>query len=197
VLPCGVDLDEFHSQPDPAVAEKYELPETFVICPGALTESKGPQNVVAASAEYADLAATVFIGDGELRSQLETDLGGRGKLLGFVPAADKSALIRTASILTAAPEKKEHFGIIYAEALAAGTPPVAYEGGGVSSIVTPETGILTKRDPEALGQAIRSLLSDGERLSTAARNARARAEECFSSQKLGKRLEDWLTKRTL
>jgi len=155
--------------------------------------SKGPQNVAAASIEYADLAPTIFIGDGDLRGWLAAELGGRGKLLGFVPAADKAALIRTASILTAAPEKKEHFGIIYAEALAAGTPPVAYEGGGVSSIVTPETGILTKRDPKELGQAIRSLLSDGDRLTAAAQNGRTRAEECFSSQKLGTRLENWLT----
>ena len=192
VLPCGVDLDEFHPDKGAKVASKYALPEKYVICPGALTASKGPQNVVEATIEYADIAPTIFIGDGELRQQIETNLNGRGKLLGFVSAEDKAALINAASILTAAPEKKEHFGIIYAEGLAAGTPSVAYEGGGVASIITHETGILTERDPGALGRAIRALLTDPGRLEAMAREGRRRAEENFSWIKLGRRLEDWL-----
>jgi len=193
VLPCGIDLDEFCPGRDAEVASRYALPETYVICPGALTESKGPQNVVEATREYAALAPTIFIGGGELRQQLEADLNGRGKLLGFVSAEDKAALINAATILTAAPEKKEHFGIIYAEGLAAGTPTVAYEGGGVSSIVTPEAGILTQRDPRSLGCAVSALLADPERLKSMATAGRTRAEEHFSWTMLGERLQRWLT----
>ena len=194
VLPCGVDLDEFHPDQGAVIGRKYALPERYVICPGALTASKGPQNVVAATVEYADLAPTVFIGDGELRQQIEADLNGRGSVLGFVSAEDKAALINAASILTAAPEKKEHFGIIYAEGLAAGTPSVVYEGGGVASIVTQRTGILTERDPQALGGAIRGLLTDPGRLAAMAREGRRRAEEHFSWLKLGRSLEEWLVR---
>ena len=192
VLPCGINLDEFRPVRDEAVIQKYDLPDTYVICPGALTHSKGPQNVVEASREYADIAPTIFIGDGELREQIESDLEGRGKLLGFVSAEDKAALINSATILTAAPEKLEHFGIIYAEGLAGGTPSVAYEGGGVSSIITPETGVLTERDPKVLGQAIRSLLNDPERLEAMAVEGRKRAETHFSGSMLGKKLKEWL-----
>jgi glycosyltransferase involved in cell wall biosynthesis len=165
-----------------------------VICPGALTASKGPQNVAEATREYADLAPTIFIGDGELRQQIKTDLAGRGRLLGYVSAEDKAALIINASVLTAAPEKKEHFGIIYAEALAAGTPPVAYEGGGVASIVTSETGILTRRDPLSLGAGIRTLLTDPDRRGVMAREGRKRAVEHFSSTTLGATLKNWLVR---
>jgi len=192
VLPCGVDLEEFGPTQGGNIREKYDLPEMYVICPGALTRSKGPQNVVRACAEYADLAPTIFIGDGELREDIESDLAQRGKLLGFVSAEDKAALISAAPVLTAAPEKKEHFGIIYAEALAAGTVPVAYEGGGVASIITPETGVLTSRDPAELGRAIRDLLMDPDRRATMALAGRRRAEEHFSWQRIGRRLEDWL-----
>ena len=192
VLPCGIDLDEFRPGRNAEIARKYALPERYVICPGALTASKGPQNVVEASLGYADIAPTIFIGDGELREQIEVSLNGRGRLLGFVSAEDKAALINAASVLAAAPEKREHFGIIYVEGLAAGTPPVAYEGGGVSSIVTPETGILTKRDPKSLGCTIRALLTDPEKLEMMAREGRRRAEENFCWLKLGRRLEDWL-----
>lgn len=193
VLPCGIDLEEFHPEEGSAIRAKYDLPETYVICPGALTASKGPQNVVEASKEYADLAPTIFIGDGELRDEIETGLGDRGKLLGFVSAEDKAALINAATILTAAPEKKEHFGIIYAEGLAGGTPPVAYEGGGVSSIVTPETGTLTERNPQSLGQAVRGLLQDPDALASMAKAGRLRAEQNFSANDLGKKLQAWLT----
>lgn len=194
VLPCGVDLDEFRPGRSAEVAHKYALPDKYVICPGALTQSKGPQNVVEATLEYADIAPTIFIGDGELRRQIETDLNGRGRLLGFVSTEDKAALINAASILTAAPEKKEHFGIIYAEGLAAGTPTVAYEGGGVASIITHETGVLTARDPRSLGSAIRGLLTHPEKLEKMARAGRKRAEENFSWLELGRRLEDWLVR---
>jgi glycosyltransferase involved in cell wall biosynthesis len=192
VLPCGVDLDEFQPARSPMIVRKYALPERYVICPGALTKSKGPQNVVEASLEYADVAETIFIGDGELRERIEFDLNGRGRVLGFVSAADKADLITAASVLAGAPEKREHFGIIYAEALAAGTPPVAYGGGGVSSIITPETGVLTKRDPKSLGCAIRALLTNPDKLGIMGQEGRRRAEENFSWLKLGRKLQDWL-----
>ncbi|NNM05371.1 MAG: glycosyltransferase family 4 protein, partial [Gemmatimonadetes bacterium] len=133
VLPCGVDLEEFHPGLGGDAAERFNLPDRYVICPGALTRVKGPQNVVSASKVYADRAHTVFIGAGEMREELEAELGDRGRFLGFVSAEDKAGLINSATLLVAAPEKKEHFGIIYAEALAGGTPCVAYKGGGVAS----------------------------------------------------------------
>jgi glycosyltransferase involved in cell wall biosynthesis len=192
ILPCAIDLDEFSGGADHEVLAKYDIQGPFVLCPGALTEVKGPQNVVAASREYADLALTVFIGDGEMRQSLETELAGRGRFLGFVPAADKAALIRSATLLTAAPQKREHFGIIYAEALAAGTPPVAYGGGGVPFVVTPEVGLLTPRDPQSLGKGIRELLQDANRREAMSASGRLRAEQCFHPRALGVALEDWL-----
>jgi glycosyltransferase involved in cell wall biosynthesis len=193
VLPCGIDVSEFHPDNTEGIVEKYALPESYVICPGALTAAKGPQNVVTASAHYADLAPTIFIGDGELRQELETKLGDRGRFLGFVSADDKAKLINAATLLVAAPEKKEHFGIIYAEALAGGTPTVAYKGGGVSSIVTPETGVLTERNTDELGQTVRALLSDAEQYARMTKACRTRGETLFSHIMLGARLEEWLS----
>ncbi|MDH3733224.1 MAG: glycosyltransferase family 4 protein [Gemmatimonadota bacterium] len=192
VLPCGIDLDEFNPERRGDAVRRHDLRDPYVICPGALTLSKGPQNVVAASEQYGDLAPTIFIGDGELRPQLERDLGSRGRFLGFVSSEDKAELITGATLLVAAPEKKEHFGIIYAEALAGGTPCVAYRGGGVDSIVTPDCGILTTRDPVALGQAVRRLLEDEPRRLAMKEEARRLAEGRFDAVELGGVLEDWL-----
>lgn len=192
VLPCGVDTDEFTPADVPAVRRKYDLPNRYVISPGALTYSKGPQNVVAATRFYSDLAPTVFLGDGDLAPQISQELGERGRLLGFVPHADKAALINSATILTAAPVKREHFGIIYIEALAAGTPPVAYSGGGVDSIVTPCVGSLTARAPRDLGLEVRRLLLDDERRRLMAIAGRVRAESLFDQRRIGAGFIDWI-----
>ncbi len=189
---CGVNVTEFNSKNTEGIAEKHSLPAKYVICPGALTKSKGPQNVVEASKQYSDLAETIFIGDGELRAELEAQLGKRGRFLGFVSNEDKAKLINAATLLVAAPEKKEHFGIIYTEAMAGSVPIVAYEGGGVNSIVTPETGILTERSPKELGEAIRTLLLNEERRSSMTENCRERAVEFYATEVLGPRLNQWL-----
>jgi glycosyltransferase involved in cell wall biosynthesis len=192
IIPGGVDLGAYRPGTGDEVRLRYELPESYVISPGALTELKGPQNVVAASEKYSDLAPTIFLGDGDLRESLETAMGDRGRFLGYVPEADKEALISAATILAAAPEKLEHFGMVYAEALAAGTVPVAYDGGGVGAIVTPEVGVLTERRPEALGAAVRTLLERPDRRETMAGAGRRRAESRFDERALGDRLVDWV-----
>ncbi len=192
VLPCGVDLVDFRPDNIEGIREKYNLPETYVICPGALTASKGPQNVVSASKEYSDEALTVFIGAGELKDELEQKIGENGRFLGFVSSEDKAKLINAATLLVAAPEKKEHFGIIYAEALAGGTPCVAYEGGGVGSIVTSTEGFLTSRSPEILGKKVKHLLLNTGLRRQMAVSCRARAEEKYNYNDLVQKLVDWL-----
>ncbi|MFK5856070.1 MAG: glycosyltransferase family 4 protein [Bacteroidota bacterium] len=194
VLPCGVDLVDFKPGNSVGIREKFDLPETYVICPGALTLSKGPQNVVAATSEYSDLATTVFIGAGELEDELKEKLGDKGKFLGFVSSEDKAKLIVGATLLVAAPEKKEHFGIIYAEALAGGTPCVAYDGGGVGSIVTSTEGILTNRTPKALGEKINYLLQNSGLRKQMSVSCRDRAEKLYDYNVLVKELVDWMRK---
>lgn len=192
ILPGGVDLEAYRPGAGDEVRRGYGLPERYVISPGALTEMKGPQNVVAATAEYAELAPTIFIGDGDLRSSLEAELGDRGRFLGYVWETDKQALINAATLLVAAPVKLEHFGMVYAEALAAGTVPVAYRGGGVGVIITPEVGLLTERHPQPLGRAVRLLLDEPERRATMAEAGRLRAEARFDEIRLGNQFVDWI-----
>ncbi len=192
ILPCGVNLQKFSPQNTDNIRAKYNLPEEYVICPGALTFSKGPQNVVEASKEYYDIAPTVFIGEGDMHKELEDSIEDRGVFLGYVSSEDKAQLINAATLLVAAPEKEEHFGIIYAEGLAGGTPCVAYKGGGVDSIVTPMEGILTERNPGSLGKKVKFLLlNSGQRRQMSA-SCRARAESHFDYNNLVKKLYNWI-----
>jgi glycosyltransferase involved in cell wall biosynthesis len=172
VLPCGVDLDEFDPELGAGVCERFDLPDPYVISPGAVTQAKGAPNVVEASRVYADLAPTIFIGDGDLRPSLETELADRGRFLGYVTDAEKAALINGATILTAAPDKQEHFGIIY--------------------VVSHDVGITTERSPFALGAAIRQLLIDDGRRRRMARAGRDRAERLYDEATLGDEFVSWL-----
>ncbi|MBT3586618.1 MAG: glycosyltransferase family 4 protein [Halobacteriovoraceae bacterium] len=192
VVPCGVDLVDFRPDNVKGISEKYNLPAQYVICPGALLKVKGPQNVVEASKVYCHLAETIFIGGGDMQDELQAALGDRGRVLGFVSSDDKAKLINAATVLTAAPEKKEHFGIIYAEALAGGTPSVAYEGGGVPAVISPDTGILVERSPEKLGQGILQLLENPDKRRVMGLEARLRAERLFSYPQLITELVNWL-----
>jgi len=72
------------------------------------------------------------------------------------------------------------------------SPPVAYGGGGVDSIVTPEVGVLVPRDPASLGQAVRELLTDEPRRLGMVGRARRRVEDRFEAARLAARLEQWL-----
>jgi glycosyltransferase involved in cell wall biosynthesis len=193
VLPCGIDLQEFRPTSSRLMRDRYRLPDRYVICPGAITEPKGTANVVAATTYYADLAPTIFIGDGELLGRLEAELGTNGRFLGFVSEHDKAGLINEATVLAAAPNKLEHFGIIYAEALAAGTVPVAYRGGGVESIITPHVGVLTDRNPAALGSHVRVLLENTASTTCMSLQARRRAEVHFDNDELSRQFVAWLT----
>jgi len=194
VLPCGVDLEDFKPGNTNDIREKFNLEGDYVICPGALMASKGPQNVVEASKEYSDLALTVFIGAGDMQQELEEQAGNRARFLGFVSSEDKAKLINEATLLVAAPEKQEHFGIIYAEALAGGTPCVAYKGGGVGSIITPMEGILTERNPKALGEKVNFLLQNIGQRKQMGRSCRYRAEQNYDYHKLVKKLVEWMEK---
>lgn len=196
VLPIGVDLAEFNASNVGDIKAKYNLPETYVICPGALSKLKGPMDVAVASRQYSDLAHTVFTGGGPLKDDLTKELGDRGVLLGFVSNEDKAQLINGATLLVASPFKKEHFGIIYTEALGGSTPIVAYEGGGVNSIVSKDVGVLTERSPEILGATIRKVLEDKVALAGMAKAARIRAEDLFDGTKLGAKLNDWVMQWT-
>lgn len=194
ILPCGVDVKEFNPENIGTIKSKYGLEGDYVICPGALSKMKGPQNIVEASKVYCHLAKTIFIGMGDLEEELKENLGDRGQFLGFVSSEDKAQLINAAAILTAAPEKLEHFGIVYVEALAGGVPPVAYEGGGVSDIINSEVGALVKRDPKLLGEKILSLLENHDKRKQMGSAGRKRAIEFFCYDLIVKRLENWLEK---
>ena len=158
VVELGVDADAFASGPRERTRS--------VLSVGALHPLKGHQFVIEALGTVpADRRPPLVVVadrgplDGPLR-ELAARLGVQLELRQKIPFAEVVAAYRSAGVL-ACGQIREPFGLITLEAMAAGTPAVAVDEGGLRETVEHErTGLLTPRDPSAFGQALVRALDD-------------------------------------
>ncbi len=128
-----------------------------------------------------------IVGDGELRSDLEQtarelDVLEYVRFLGY-----RSDLVRIARATDLAVLSSDNEGtpVSLIEAAAAARPAVATSVGGVSEVVTPETGLLVPPgDPEAFCTALMEAIRDRRRIQLMGAAARERAVERYSSGRL-------------
>src|SRR5262249_11167084 len=133
-------------------------------------------------------ARFVIVGDGELRGELERqahELGIGARVL-FTGARDDIPDLLASFDVFAFPSLYERLCLAVIEAQAARVPVVATPVGGIrETVVDGETGFLVPpRDPQALAQAIHRLLDDRELARLMALEARARARERFSQDRM-------------
>ncbi|HEY8484889.1 MAG TPA: glycosyltransferase family 4 protein [Longimicrobiales bacterium] len=103
------------------------------------------------------------------------------RMLGSVSDAERLALLAGAT-LAVMPSRFEGFGLVAAEAMAAGVPLVATTAGALPEVVgPPEGGILVPPDdPNALAAAVAQLLDSPEQRAALSQSARRRASAHFS-----------------
>lgn len=96
----------------------------------------------------------VVVGDGPQRARLESNLPANVKLVGRAPAADLPGYYQHARALLFPAE--EDFGIVPLEAMACGTPVLAYgRGGARDSVLEGETGLFFhEQSVEAIRDAL-------------------------------------------
>jgi glycosyltransferase involved in cell wall biosynthesis len=176
------------------------LPARFIVAAGRLDRQKGFDILVRA---YANLRRAgighdlVILGEGEDRRELEAliaqlNLTSHVMLPGFV--ANPFPWIRAADLFVSS-SRYEGFGRVIAEALALGTPVVATDcphgpaevlgQGRYGNLVEPE-------NPVALGEAIRTVLSDRSRLRVLSELGPVRAGD-FGPIPSGRAFEDAIT----
>lgn len=159
-----------------------------------LSPEKGIEYFVDAVPEIARRvpeARFLIVGDGPQRAELETRAGSAAiRFAGF--REDIPELLNIMHIFVM-PSLAEAFGLAAVEALATGCPVVASNVGGLSEIVTPETGILVPPcDAHALAEAIISLLQNSERHRTMGEHGRARILENFTLARQATQLQNVL-----
>lgn len=96
----------------------------------------------------------LVVGDGEERKELAKNLPGNVQMLGRVRFDELPGLYQGARALIFPAE--EDFGIVPVEAMACGTPVLAYRrGGALDSVVDGQTGLFFDRqEPESMVQAV-------------------------------------------
>lgn len=184
VIPNGVNADAFthwRGQDLSAFRAMYALPEEEIVFNvGRMVQEKGVGVLVEAVprvlSEY-PRARFVIAGSGgyieELRHRV-WDLGVAHKVLftGFIPDEDRDRLYCVASCATF-PSLYEPFGIVALQAMAARTPVVVSEVGGLAEVVKhAETGITVyPNNPESLAWGILHTLKHPDWAQQRAENA--------------------------
>lgn len=163
IIPNGVDVRRFASATPAPLGEGRHL--VFV---GRLEERKGFPVAVKA---FARLAAShpdvrlVVIGDGSQRDAIDLlppEARSRVVMLGRVDDARLASCLRAADIYLGPALGGESFGIVLAEAMAAGLPIVASDISGYRDVARDgrEALLVPPGDPAALAAAVERLLAD-------------------------------------
>ena len=173
MIPNGVDIDTYDSIEDNLsdFRAKFALPEEKIILyVGRLVYEKGIHVLINAVPKVLSKANAKFIivGSGYMKEQLLTIVRGMGlehKVL-FQGFMDEKSLLRLQKCadVSVVPSLFEPFGIVALEAMAAKSPVVVSDTGGMSEIVEHDvTGVKVYPDnPDSLAWGInRILLDDG------------------------------------
>ena len=155
----GVDLERF--SPD-LRQEGMFGGEVNVLYVGRLTKEKGVDRLadafLAARAQDPRLHM-VLAGGGPEEDELRARLGEHATFLGWLEGQDLARAYASADVFMFA-SVTDTYGQVILEAQASGLPVVAVgEGGPLSLIADGETGVLSSAAPEALAQALLSVVS--------------------------------------
>jgi 1,2-diacylglycerol 3-alpha-glucosyltransferase len=189
VIPTGVDLDRFRPADRRAVRAGLRLPAEvpLVLYVGRLDREKSVDRILVAFERVASTVAAahlVLVGHGTEAERLRDFAGTlaareRVRFLGVRAHAQLPQYYQAADVFLFASETETQ-GLVLAEAAACGLPAVAVSAPGCDEVVRDgETGVLTKGDPMALGDAVIGLLLDPERRTALGLRARHVAEGRF------------------
>jgi glycosyltransferase involved in cell wall biosynthesis len=158
------------------------MPHDYVAFLGRICPEKRPDRAIriaAGAGEVLRLAAKVDRVDQEyFATQIEPMLNDRAMLIGEIGDAEKPAFLSGAKALLMPIDWPEPFGLVMIEAMACGTPVIAYNHGSVPEIIEDGvTGFIVGNEAEAT-KALK-------RIHTLDRRAvRARFEERFSARRM-------------
>ena len=188
-VPGGVDCDRFATGLSRAAARRqlgWEQDRPVLVTVRRLVRRMGVGNLIQAMAELPRAgqdAVLYVVGAGPERAALEAlaaglGLHGRVRFTGPLPDAELPLAYRAADLAVVPSLALEGFGLIAAEALAAGTPVLVTPVGGLPEVVSGLSTalLLPGKDPAAIARGIASALADPARLPDAeACSAYARA----------------------
>jgi glycosyltransferase involved in cell wall biosynthesis len=172
VIYNGFDSKLFHRDHDRAhlhdVAERYHLPERFILWAGQIESRKNVPRLLQAFAEVRrEIPHTLVLAGAqrknyneEVRAIGELGLTDRIAMPGWIPHEDLPAVYSLAELFVF-PSLHEGFGIPLIEAMACGCPIVAANTGSVPEVVDQATYLVDPMSPQHIAAGIRRVLGDG------------------------------------
>lgn len=219
VIPCGTDVDTFHTIPqaDARATLGFDAKDAIVLYVGRFDRRKGLETLVRACAQLKEAGRSQTVADSRSPSQLRLVIVGgsdpngadgleRERIERLVQSTGLTAqtvfagqightllpLYYTAADVCVIPSHYEPFGLVAIEAMACGTPVVAADVGGLKFTVVPdETGLLVPPQAiEAFAQAIERVLTDELWTSKLKQQAPIRVQQNFSWSGVAVHLSD-------
>jgi glycosyltransferase involved in cell wall biosynthesis len=186
LVPYAVDNQRFQAEAERITRQEARrnlgLPDdrTIILFAGKLIPVKRPDLLLEAFLRIGDGSTHLaFVGDGELRSQLEARVAESGlkqvSFLGFLNQSEISAAYKAADLF-ALPSDFEPWGLVVNEAMNFGLPVVVSDevGSAADLVDGRDTGaVFPKGDLEALTHALGRLLSDRSALARMGETARS------------------------
>ncbi len=171
ILSNGIELERFQSQDRKKARRKLALPADapVVLTVGRLSPSKGHTHLLEAAAAIRERipgALFVWVGDGDLRAELESEAAARGLSDAVIFAGSQNQsripLWLSAADVFALPSLLDGSPNILLEAMACGLPIVATTVGGIPEMISDtQDGLLVPpASAEALARKLTDLLED-------------------------------------
>ena len=196
MIPNGVNVDAYAKIGNDDLSSfrrKFALPEEkIVLFVGRLVHEKGVHVLVNAVSKVLEKvnAKFIIVGNGYMKEQLSSivkNMGYGHKVMftGFVDDETLRRLQKCADV-SVVPSLFEPFGIVALEAMAAKSPVVVSDTGGLSEIVDHDvTGVKVYADnPDSLAWGIRKVLLDGAYANWIKTNAYKKVEEKYNWDKI-------------
>lgn len=193
-IPTGVDINRFRPMEASEIRQSFGLPTdkplVLFVSQSVANYRKGFDLLSAALRDLAsdDAIALATIGD----APPTTDFAVPCHSLGRISDPDELARLYAAADLYVHPAREENFPNVVLEAMACGTPCVAFDVGGVPELVqSGNTGLIVPReDVAALREGITSLLADPERLGEMSRQCRETVVANYRQDQMAERYRD-------
>lgn len=184
VIPNGVDVDRFHPLTPPLPQWRTDGIANILFV-GRLDPRKGVQDLIAAMPEVLERtdgrARLLVVGDSYLRPQIEAQVHPAARrhvhFLGHVPSAELPRWYASGDVFCSPATGNESFGIVLAEAMAAGRAVACSDIPGYRCVVTPnqDAACFPPGDVRAIARTLAQLVDDPERRGRLAEAGRRRA----------------------
>jgi glycosyltransferase involved in cell wall biosynthesis len=201
-LPNGVDTNQFCPDNSAStIRDQFHIPADaklilFVAALDRAHHFKGLGVLLEALHNLPSDVHLLVVGDGDLRRSYEQqaaalELTDRIVFAGAIQHAATPPFYRAADLTVLPSSPPESFGLVLIESLACGTPVIASNIPGVRTVVDHgQDGLLVPpNDPDALCQAISTILGDTATHQQMARYGRAKVAAHYSWERIGARLD--------